>query len=93
MSILQLLPSEVVAVAIDFGNLLGSGETISSVTSVTADPTGELSLGAASISGDQVIVVVTATSGVAGRRYLLTATIRTSASETLKEYTTIAMLG
>ena len=94
MSIMQIVDGEVVAVAIDFGSLLGSGETLSSVSSVTSDPTGELTLGTASISGDQVVFTVTASgSSVAeGRRYLIEATVVTSSAETLKEHATIAIL-
>jgi hypothetical protein len=89
---MQLIPAEIVTVAFDFGELLGSGETISTITSVVADPTGELTIGTPSISGDQVVVKVTGTAAVAGRRYELTATITTSAAQTRKEHATIAAL-
>ena len=93
MTMLQLLDGESLQVAIDFGNLLGSGETLSSVTGVTVDPTGELSIGAPAISGDTIVFTTDATSAtVVGRRYLLTGTVVTSDSETLVEYATVALL-
>jgi hypothetical protein len=92
MTMMQVLPAEIVAIAFDFGELLGSGETISTIVGVVADPTGELSIGTSSISGEQVVVTVTGTAAVAGRRYELTATITTSAGQTRKEHATIAAL-
>ena len=95
MSLLQIIPGEILNVAIDFGSLLGSGETLSTAAAIVVNPTGELTIGTATISGDQVVFIVTTTgaSVVAGRRYLLTSQVTTSASETLKEYATIAILG
>lgn len=93
MTMLQLLDGESLQVAIDYSALLGSGETLSSVTGVIVDPTGELSLGSPSISGDTIVFTVDATSATTpGRRYLCTGTVVTSDSETLVERATVALL-
>lgn len=75
MTMMQILNGEDPLVAIDFGDLLASGESLSSATSVTVDPSGELELGAPSISGDQMVFTADATSAtVVGHRYRITGT-------------------
>jgi len=93
MTMMQLIDGESIVVAIDYSELLGSGETLSSVTGVTVDPTGELTLGTPAISGDTVVVSAAATSATeVGRRYLLTSTVVTSDDETLVERATVALM-
>lgn len=93
MTMMQLIDGESLSVAIDFANLLGDGESLSSVTGVTVDPTAELALGAPAISGTTIVFTADATSAtVVGRRYRVTGTVVTSNSETLLEHATIALL-
>jgi hypothetical protein len=74
-------PSESRLYAIDFVNLLATGETISSVTSVVGTPSG-LTIGSPTISGTQVLFRVSG--GVEGVLYSIVALIRTSLSNTLE---------
>ena len=73
----------------DFTNMLASGESLSSITSVVntkisggsdATPSAMLS-GSASISGKTVLQLVTG--GLNGRTYKMVVTVSTSASNTL----------
>jgi hypothetical protein len=67
--ILTKQPAEEVAYAIDFVNLIPTGDSLASVTSVTAYPSGsgDLTLGTATLSGTQVQFVVEG--GVEGTTY------------------------
>lgn len=70
---------ESILYALDFANQLASGETISTVSSITGAPSG-LTIGAGAISGTEVRFRVSA--GTSGTRYCITVTITTSASNT-----------
>jgi hypothetical protein len=65
----------------EFAALLSTGETISSVTSVTPSPASGITVGSPAISGTKVQVRV---SGATAVYYKLTAIIVTSASNTLE---------
>lgn len=90
MTMQQVNTGETRTDSVDFAALLGSSVTLSSVTSVVADPDGDLEFGTATIVGTSVVFTVTGV--VVGTRYLLTATVVTSSGETLVEYATIAAL-
>lgn len=78
--ILEKQSGEARTVGMDFVNLLDSGETIASVSSVTSTPDG-LTVGSGSISGTKVLVTVSG--GSAGTTYRFDFTVVTSASQTL----------
>ena len=63
-------------------NGLASGETISSVSSTTVEPTGELTATNTSTSDNTVQYQIE--SGVSGRMYLVTIVVTTSTGQTLK---------
>jgi hypothetical protein len=74
----------------DFVNFLGTGETISTATwsiasllGIDASPSSRL-VGTTSVNGTQVLQRIG--TGVAGETYRITATITTSASQTLTLY-------
>lgn len=90
MTIMQVLNPDDRVVGIDFAALLVTGDSLTSVTSVTVDPLGDFTATSQSISGTKVIFSVTGT--IEGRRYLLTAIAVTTNGETLTEYATIAGL-
>lgn len=93
MTMMQILDGEVQSPAIEFSALLATGETLSSGAAVVADPTGELSLASAAISGTTVTFTADATSAtVVGRRYEITGTVVTSTGRTLKEKATVALM-
>ena len=93
MTMMQILDGEDPQVAIEFAALLVDDETLSSATSVTVDPTGELELGSPSISGTQMVFTADATSAtVVGHRYRITGTAVKSTGKTVKEYATVALL-
>ena len=70
--------------------LLDSGEAIASVTSVTIDPAGEITLGTPAVSGDDAITVAIGGTSVAGHRYALTALFVTSTGRNVVATGTIA---
>ena len=93
----QKSPAATVQVAFDFVSLLAAGVTLSAplVTAsvwagVDATP-GAIVLGAASVSGSQVLQSITA--GVAGTIYKLTAQASTSNGQTLILYGYLAVVG
>ena len=90
MTILQVISSDARNPAIEFAALLVDGDSLTSVTSVTVDPTGDFTATSQAISGTLVTFGVTGT--IEGRRYLLTAIAVTTNGETLTEYATIAGL-
>lgn len=65
----------------DFGGLMVTGETIASISGVTATPSG-LTVGSTAISGQ--IAQVRLSGGTGATEYLLTCTVVTSASNTLE---------
>ena len=79
-------PSEVITVAVDFVNLLGTSETLSTVVYSASviqgiDPSpSSLISGSGTISGTKVLQNITG--GLPGVTYLLTAKVTTSASHT-----------
>ena len=74
-------PSEVVTFSMDFTNLLASGETLSSVTSVTPTPTGPTISGEV-VNGAATGVDFSISGGTDGASYRIEATVVTSASNT-----------
>lgn len=74
-------PAESRLYSMDFSNLLAPGETLSSVTSVTADVAG-LTLGSPTCSG--VFAYSQISSGTADVRYKVTFVVVTSAGNTLE---------
>lgn len=83
MTMQQINTGETRTDSVDFAALLGSGVTLSSVTSVVADPDGDLEFGTATIVGTSVVFTVTGV--VVGKRYEVTVTVVTSSVETLVE--------
>ena len=82
-------PAEALFYGIDFSNLLGSGETITSATASMRVVSGTDAAPSAMLSGSPVvnggIVSHKLTGGVAGVVYLLGLTIYTSAGQTIIE--------
>lgn len=78
--ILEKQSGESRTVGMDFVNLLDTGETLSSVSSVTTSPSG-LTVGSGTISGTKVLVTVSG--GSAGTTYRFDFTVVTSSSQTL----------
>lgn len=76
-------PSESRLYGINFSAQLASGETISSITSVAALPTG-LTLSAQSISADAKSALVRIAGGTAAASHKVTAVVVTSAGNTLE---------
>ena len=76
-------PSETLPYAIDFTNLLPTGDTLASVTSVTATPsgTGHLTLGTAAISGTEVQFTI---AGGEERTYRIEALVVTAAGNIIE---------
>lgn len=72
-------PAEVLKMAVDYVNLLASSESLSSVSSVSADST-TITVGAGAISGTQVQFVVSG--GTDGRTYRIEVITVTSTSNT-----------
>lgn len=66
----------------DFANMLVSGETLASVTSVVAEPSDAITIGANEISGTKVNVRISAGT-VLNSPYWVTFTVVTSAGNTL----------
>ena len=77
-------PAEELVYAIDFVNLIPIGDSLASVTSVTAYPSGsgDLTLGTATISGTQVQFVVEG--GIEGTIYRVEAIALTTIGYTLE---------
>lgn len=73
-------PDESFVHTMDFSGLLGPGETLSSVTSIAATPSGLTLVGAASVSGSSAQQVIAG--GTAGTTYKVTITVLTSAGNT-----------
>ena len=93
MTMLLIIDGESLTVAIDYADLLATGESLASVTGVTCDPTSELSIGTPAISGTTIVFAADATSAtVVGRRYRLTGTVVKNTGKTAREYATVAML-
>lgn len=90
MTMQQINEGETRSDDIDFSALLGSGDSLDSVTGVVEDPTGDLTIGSPSIVGDTIVFTVLGT--VVGKRYRLAGTVVTANGETLVEYATIAGL-
>ena len=77
-------PNEVTSFAMSFANLLGSGESVSSVSSSTVLDEGTPGL---AIDSDQVVspnVIITVSAGVAGENYFVVATVLTNLGQTLE---------
>ncbi|WP_020469333.1 phage fiber-tail adaptor protein [Zavarzinella formosa] len=76
---LQKFPSEVRTFSFDFSQFaeIVSGDLISSVVSVTATPSDELTLGAASIAEDGKSIFLSISAGSAGTLYTLDALVQT----------------
>ena len=70
---------ELITYAMEFANLLATGESLSSVTDVTASPTG-LTIGSASISGTEVRFAISA--GVHHKKYRVQVEVITSTGNT-----------
>lgn len=79
--VIKKVPAEVIIRNLDFGDLLSSGETVSTVSSSSVTPSGELSINSTSVSGSQVQFTLSA--GTAGKRYKVFAEVSTSSSQTL----------
>lgn len=77
-------PGETLPYAIDFTNLIPTGDSLSSVTSVTATPSGsgDLTLGSASISGTQVQFRIGG--GIEGKMYRVEAIVVTAVGNILE---------
>lgn len=77
-------PGETLPYAIDFTNLIPTGDSLFSVTSVTATPSGsgDLTLGSASISGTQVQFRIEG--GIEGKMYRVEAIVVTAVGNTLE---------
>lgn len=77
-TVLVKQPGETLPYAIDFTNLIPTGDSLSSVTSVTATPSGsgDLTLGSASISGTQVQFTIEG--GIEGKMYRVEAIVVTT---------------
>lgn len=90
MTMQQINEGETRSDDIDFAALLGSGDSLDSVTGVVEDPAGDLTIGSPSIVGDTIVFTVLGT--VVGKRYRLTGTVVTTNGEVLVEFTTIAGL-
>jgi hypothetical protein len=77
-------PGETLPYAIDFTNLIPTGDSLSSVTSVTATPSGsgDLTLGSASISGTQVQFTIEG--GIEGTMYRVEAIVVTTVGSILE---------
>jgi ABC-type uncharacterized transport system YnjBCD ATPase subunit len=77
-------PGETLPYAIDFTNLIPTGDSLSSVTSVTATPSGsgDLTLGSASISGTQVQFTIQG--GIEGTMYRVEAIVVTTVGSILE---------
>jgi hypothetical protein len=82
MTVLIKQPSESRVYAVNFRNLLATGDSITAVTSVTASPTAELTFGTAVISSPRVKFRVE--DGVAGTSYKITVVVTTTSGDTLK---------
>ena len=72
-------PAEILKMGMEFSPLLSSGETLSSVSSVTADST-TITIGSGTISGTQVQFLVTG--GTDGKGYRIEVIVVTSTSNT-----------
>ena len=79
--VITKVPAEVIRRDVDFGDLLFSGESLSTVGSSSVTPSGELAIDSTSISGSTVQVTLSA--GVSGKRYKVFLQVTTSASQTL----------
>ena len=77
---LEKQPSESLLYDMDFVGRLDDGETITAVSSVTASPADELTIGTASYSGTRAQFRISG--GTAGVTYKITVVITTSASNT-----------
>ncbi len=75
-------PSESRVFAMDFAAQLADGESLTSVSSVTAAPSGLTISGAATLSG--AVASQRIAGGTAGVRYVVTFVVTTSASNTLE---------
>ena len=82
--ILTKQPAEEVPYAIDFVNLIPAGDSLASVTSVTAYPSGsgELTIGTANIDGTEVQFIVEG--GIEGTTYRIEAIVATANGYTLE---------
>jgi len=82
--ILTKQPSESVSFSMDFGSILAADETISSISSVSSELVGggssNLTIGAASISGEEVQFTISG--GTHAKRYRIEVTIVTSGGNT-----------
>ena len=74
-------PSEVVTYSMDYKNLLAAGETISSVSGVTTDPSGP-TIGTPAADGTSTKVNFSITGGTDGTTYRIEATVVTTSSNT-----------
>ena len=79
--------TESILLSMDFDNILGSSETISSVTSVTSEIIGsttasDLTIGTASISSDGKSVNFRCSGGTENKLYLIEVLVVTSAGNT-----------
>lgn len=83
-TVLVKQPGETLPYAIDFTNLIPTGDSLSSVTSVTATPSGsgDLTLGSASISGTQVQFTIEG--GIEGKMYRVEAIVVTTVGSILE---------
>lgn len=83
MATLQKYPAEVRTYVFDFSQMdeIVAGDTISSITSVTASPSG-LTVGTSQISGSDINVVLS--SGTSGTTYTVSCIIVTSSNATLE---------
>jgi hypothetical protein len=83
-TVLVKQPGETLPYAIDFTNLIPTGDSLSSVTSVTATPSGsgDLTLGAATISGTQVQFTIEG--GIEGTMYRVEAIVVTAVGSILE---------
>jgi hypothetical protein len=75
-------PSESRVYALNLKNLMAKGDTIASITSVTATPTSELTFSDQTISGTKVLVRIA--DGVAGTKYKVTAVVATTGTDVLE---------
>jgi glycine cleavage system aminomethyltransferase T len=82
MTVLIKQPSESRVYAVNFRNLLAAGDSVKTVTSVTASPTAELTIGTAVISSPRVKFRVE--DGVAGTSYRINVIVTTAGGDTLE---------
>ena len=81
MSLLTKQPSESLGLYIEFADKLASGDSLSTVISVT-ESTGDITIGVPSIVGTKVLA--TYAGGTSGTLYTIEATVTTTDGETLE---------